>query len=153
MAVRTRQPLFLTGQRLPAISNCAEKHYFNLNTARAMSALIRAISAHWERVGILAESTAVNAEPALLSGVGSSSGVLATVAVLANVPKAGGVMTSVIVAVPPLAIAPRVQVTVVVPEQLPCDGVAETNVVPAGRMSVTTTFDAVSGPALLTVMV
>ena len=43
--------------------------------------------------------------------------------------------------------------TVVVPLQLPCVGVAETNVVPAGIASVTVTFAAAVGPALLTAIV
>src|SRR5688500_151535 len=150
MTVRTQQPLFLAEQRLPAITNGAEKHYFNLNTARARRALIRAMSIHSLSVGMSDELIAVNCAPALFPGVGSTSGVLVTVAVLVNEPEDGGVTTSVIVALVPLAIAPSVQVTVVVPEQLPCDGVAETKVVPAGSTSVTTTFDAVSGPALLT---
>ena len=38
------------------------------------------------------------------------------------------------------------QVTVVVPEQLPCVGVADTKVRPAGSESVTTTFVAAAGP-------
>ena len=46
MAVRTQQPLFLAEQRLPAITNGAEKHYFNLTTAMAMRAMSRAMSIH-----------------------------------------------------------------------------------------------------------
>ena len=42
--------------------------------------------------------------------------------------------------------------TVLLPLQLPCDDVAETKVVPAGRVSVTTTFVAVIGPLLVTVI-
>ena len=77
-------------------------------------------------------------------------------AVLATVPiEFGPVMTSTTVAEPPAARVPREQLTVLVPEQddPAGDGVAETNVVPAGRMSVTVTFAAGLGPAFVTVMV
>jgi hypothetical protein len=80
----------------------------------------------------------------------------ATVAVLATVPAELGLLTtSAIVAEPPAARAPREQLTVLVPEQddPAGDGVAETKVVPAGRMSPTTTFAAGLGPAFVTVMV
>ena len=52
-------------------------------------------------------------------------------------------------------IVPREQMTVLVPEQddPAGDGVAETYVVPAGRMSVTVTAAADMGPAFLTVRV
>src|SRR4030066_467748 len=77
-----------------------------------------------------------------------------TVAVLLNalLPLIG-VTTSVIVAEAVLAMTPRLHDCVVVPVQLPCDGVLETNVTPAGNVSLTVTPVAVSGPALLTVMV
>ncbi len=92
--------------------------------------------------------------PALLPGIGSVSGVFATVAVFVNVIGVGGAVTmSEIVAVPPLAIAPRLQTTVVVPLQLPWDAVAETNVVPVGITSVTTTLLASWGPLFVTVIV
>src|ERR1700682_2788020 len=52
-----------------------------------------------------------------------------------------------------LTIVPRLQVTVVVPLQLPWVGVAETKVTPAGRMSVTATLVADPGPAFATTMV
>jgi len=61
--------------------------------------------------------------------------------------------TRVMVGVAPGATVPRVQVTVVVPLQLPVEGVADTNVRLAGRTSVTVTPLAVLGPALPTVMV
>src|SRR5262245_45979030 len=48
--------------------------------------------------------------------------------------------TIVIVAVlAPAVSVPRLQVTVAVPVQVPCDGVEDTNVVPAGSVSVTDT--------------
>jgi hypothetical protein len=56
-----------------------------------------------------------------------------TVAVLLSGPSVAGRTTSAIVAETPLLSVPRLQVTVVVPLQFPCDGVAETNVVPAGQ--------------------
>jgi hypothetical protein len=83
------------------------------------------------------------------------SGVVeATMAVLATVPdELGAATTSVIVAEPPTAIVPREQLTVLVPEQDPTDGVAETNVVRTGRMSPRVTFTAGLGPAFVTVRV
>jgi translation elongation factor EF-1beta len=77
-----------------------------------------------------------------------------TVAVLTTVPVAFGLVTmSLTVAVPPAAIVPTGQLTVLVPEQDPCEGVADTNVVPAGRMSLTVTPAAGLGPAFVTVIV
>ena len=58
-----------------------------------------------------------------------------------------------IVALPPLRMLPSVQVTVVVPEQEPCEGTALTNCNPAGSTSVIVTFVAVDGPAFATVIV
>ena len=60
--------------------------------------------------------------------------------------------TMVTTALAPPASVPRLQVTAVVPEQLPCVGVAETNAVPAGSVSFTVTFCAVLGPLLVAVM-
>src|SRR5215831_18078021 len=40
----------------------------------------------------------------------------------------------------PAARVPRLQVTVAVPVQVPCEAVEETNVVPAGSVSLTATF-------------
>jgi hypothetical protein len=81
---------------------------------------------------------------------------VATVAVLTTVPDVLGLLTtSAMVAEPPAARVPREQPTVLVPEQddPAGDGVAETKVVPAGRMSPTITFAAGLGPAFVTVMV
>jgi hypothetical protein len=80
----------------------------------------------------------------------------ATVAVFATVPVELGLLTtSAIVAEPRAARAPREQLTVLVPEQddPAGEGAAETDVVPAGRMSPTTTFAAGLGPAFATVRV
>ena len=52
----------------------------------------------------------------------------------------------------PAASVPRLQVTVVVPEQLPCDEVADTNVVPLGSVSVTVTPVAAVLPVCETVI-
>ena len=49
------------------------------------------------------------------------------------------------VALTPLGKMPRLHVTVLVPEQVPELGVAETNVTPAGRRSVRTTPLVVAG--------
>src|SRR5689334_4957721 len=58
------------------------------------------------------------------------------------------------VALWPFAIVPSVHPTVPVDcEQVPCDGVAESNDTPAGRLSVTWTLVALEGPALCAVSV
>ena len=98
------------------------------------------------------ETIVVDAVELLFAGFGSAVEV-ETVAVFEIDPVAVAWMLSVIEAVPELAIVPSEQETVVVPLQLPCDGIAETNDVPAGRTSVTDTPLAALGPALLTVMV
>src|ERR1700722_4940211 len=59
---------------------------------------------------------------------------------------AGEVTLIVTVAVVPFVIVPSAQVTVTVPLQVPCEGVAEINVVPAGRGSVSTTAAASTSP-------
>ena len=74
---------------------------------------------------------------------------LAVLLTLVVVATTGAVATMVTVALAPLARVPRLQVTVVLPEQVPTLGLAETNMVPAGSASVTTTLLAASGPALL----
>lgn len=61
--------------------------------------------------------------------------------------------TIVIVADAPSASVPSAQVTVAVPEQFPCAGVADTNEVLGGSTSETDTFAASDGPALVTVSV
>lgn len=94
-------------------------------------------------------SVAVHVEA--LFAVFASGVVDTTVAVLASGPGELGVATtSMIVAEPPLANVPTEQTTAPVKEQDPCVGVAETNVVPAGRMSVTVTPAAEMGPAFAT---
>jgi hypothetical protein len=78
---------------------------------------------------------------------------VATVAVLATVPDVLGLLTtSTMVADLPAARVPREQLTVLVPVQDPCDGVAETNVAPAGRVSLTVTAADRLGPAFATAM-
>jgi hypothetical protein len=91
----------------------------------------------------------------LLLGIGSAVAA-ATVAVFVIVPATlGAVTTMSIVAVVPLGKVPSLQVTVLVPEQVPTLGVAETNVTPGGRGSVTTTPLVVAGivgaPLLVTI--
>src|SRR5260370_24559912 len=56
-------------------------------------------------------------------------------------------------AVPPMANVPKLQVTVVVPVQVPWLGVADTNLSPAGSTSVTVTPVEPDGPLLVTVIV
>jgi hypothetical protein len=92
----------------------------------------------------------------LFAGFGSTADVVTEAVFEITVPCARpfAVCTvRVTVAVPLPANVPREHVTVVVPLQLPCDGVAETNVTPEGRTSVTETFAALLGPPLLTVSV
>ena len=83
--------------------------------------------------------------------------VLLTVAVLEIVVPAGSdtslVTTSVTVADPPLMTVPSEQVTGDAALHVPCDGVAETNVVFAGIVSETVTLAASDGPLFETVTV
>jgi hypothetical protein len=82
------------------------------------------------------------------------SGVVeATLAVFVSVPDVVAVTTRVIVAVAALFIVPSVQVTVVVPLQVPTVEAADTKVAPVGSASVVVTAFAVSGPLLVTVIV
>jgi hypothetical protein len=76
-----------------------------------------------------------------------------TLAVLVFVPALVGVTTIVTVAEAPLARLPRLQVTMLVPLQLPWLGVADTKATPVGNVSVIVTPVAVAGPLLLTVIV
>src|SRR5712671_919010 len=68
-------------------------------------------------------STVVDVVAELLVSLGSISLPL-TWTVLVRLPAAVGVVTNVTVAVTPLAKAPRLHVTVLVPLQLPCVGVS-----------------------------
>jgi hypothetical protein len=79
----------------------------------------------------------------LFAAVGSAVVELTEAVLLMTVPSAteGPTCTTrVIVGDAPFAIDPSAQETVVVPAQEPCDGVAETKVVPVGRVSFTVTF-------------
>ena len=70
----------------------------------------------------------------------------ATVAVFETMPAVLGAVTTIsIVADTPLGKMPSLHVTVLVPEQVPELGVAETNVTPAGKVSVTVTPLVVAG--------
>jgi hypothetical protein len=75
-----------------------------------------------------------------------------TEALFVTVVKIPECSTSVIVAELPALIVPRLHVTVAVPLQDPCEGVAETNVVFDGITSVTVALDELLGPALVTVI-
>jgi hypothetical protein len=112
---------------------------------------IRAVNTHAEAAGIDDGLTVVIVDvEELFAGFGSVS-VAVTVAVLDTEPGVGEVVsTRLIVALPPFASEPREHVTVVVLLHDPCDGVAETNVVPAGSTSVTVTLLAAPGPPLAT---
>jgi hypothetical protein len=89
----------------------------------------------------------------LLAEFGSPSAAL-TLALFVIVPLvAVTVATSVIVALAPLLIVPRLQLTGLAALHVPCDGVALTKLTPAGSVSLTTTDVAASGPAFDTVIV
>src|SRR6266478_2884495 len=76
-----------------------------------------------------------------------------TVAVFVIEPAAVAVTTKETEAVAPFARVPKLQVTVVVPVQMPWLGVTETNARPAGRTSVNVTPVEFAGPLLVTAMV
>lgn len=90
---------------------------------------------------------------ALLFAALGSAVVPDTVAVLETLVPELKWTTSAMVAEPLLAIVPSEQETVVVPLHDPCDGVADTNEVLPGMVSLTVAPAAALGPALLTVMV
>jgi hypothetical protein len=93
------------------------------------------------------ELMVVIAVAVLLPGVGSVVAA-ATVAVFVIVPVALGAVTTIsTVAVAPLGKMPSLHTTVLVPEQVPVLGVAETNVTPAGSTSVRVTPLVVAGMA------
>ena len=64
-----------------------------------------------------------------------------------------GVVTRVIVTDAPAAMSPIVQLRIAPPVQLPCVVVADTNVLPAGIGSATSTPVASLGPLLVTTIV
>ncbi len=76
-----------------------------------------------------------------------------TLAVFVIEPATAAVTVRETEAVPPIASVPRLHVTVVVPEQVPWLGVADTNLSPAGSTSVTRTPVEPDGPLLVTVRV
>src|ERR1700736_686979 len=81
----------------------------------------------------------------LLFGFGSAVAAV-TVAVFVSVADALGAVTTIsTVAVTPLGKMPRLHAIVLVPEQVPELGVAETNETPAGRKSVRVTLLVVAG--------
>src|SRR5882762_4827851 len=82
-----------------------------------------------------------------------SSSFAATLAVLLMPPVCVGVTTSVTVAELPFARDPSAQLIVLVPVQLLWLGVTETNVSPAGSVSLTLTPVAALGPLFVTVIV
>src|SRR5436190_24343756 len=86
-----------------------------------------------------------------LSLASESLSVATTDALFVKVPAACGTTTMLIIANASLAIAPNVQVTVVVPEQFPWVGVADTKLIPEGRLSVTMRLVAGDGPLFSTV--
>ena len=105
-----------------------------------------------ERTAAAPPLTVVEVVKELFSAFGSGV-VEVTLAVFVSVPDVVAVTTRVIVAVAALFIVPSVQVTVVVPVQVPTEGVADTNVAPVGNTSVIVTAVAARGPLLVTVIV
>lgn len=97
--------------------------------------------------------TVIVADALLFAGFESGL-VLVTVAVFVTGPAVcGSVSCSVIVADAAGASVPTLHVTVVVPLQVPAVELAETNVVPGGRTSVTVTPSAVFGPLFVVTIV
>lgn len=102
-----------------------------------------------------AATAVVFAEAELLDALGSVVVELADAVLLMTVPPgvvAPSFTTSEMLTVAPGATVPTLQMTVVVPEHDPADGVADTNVVLAGTTSVTDTFGALDGPLFVTGM-
>jgi hypothetical protein len=98
------------------------------------------------------ELTMVVALEVSSAGVGSGS-VAETLAEFVIVPLAVAVAEMAMFALPPFAIVPSAQVTVLLPLQVPCEGNALTKLVPAGSVSVTTALVAEIGPLFVTVTV
>lgn len=92
--------------------------------------------------------TVVSSVSELLPPAGSVS-LPATEAVLFRFPVANGLTMMVTVAVLCLGRLPMLQMTVLVPLQLPWLGTAETKATVAGKLSVTTTPVAFEGPLLI----
>jgi hypothetical protein len=91
---------------------------------------------------------------ALLFPAKGSDVVDVTVAVFDRAPELVGVTTTETVAFAPLAIVPSEHVSVLAATaHEPCDGVAETNVTPAGSGSEIETFWASDGPPFVAVSV
>lgn len=89
----------------------------------------------------------VVAELSLMSG---SDSVALTDAVLLSWPVDCGTTTMLAMAEAPKARFPKLQVTVVEPEQRPCVGLTETKLTPRGKISVTVAFVAGDGPLFVT---
>jgi hypothetical protein len=77
--------------------------------------------------------------PALSSGVPDTVAVFVNVIVLGLVFAGTETTIETVAELAPAANVPRLQTTVAVPVHVPVDGVADTNVVPAGSVSVTAT--------------
>src|SRR5579864_5933945 len=104
-----------------------------------------------ERSALVLTMVVIAAELLARTGSGTAE---ATTALLVKVPAFGVVTVIFTVAVPLLAIVPRVVTTTPLDcEELPCEDCAETKVTPAGRKLVSITLVAVEGPAFLMVLV
>jgi hypothetical protein len=109
------------------------------------------ISASGESVGMANRLPTMTVALLVLFAGSVSVFAMLTVAVFVTIAGFIGIVrTSVIDAEPPGTSVPIVHVTVDVPEHDPCVGVAELNVVPNGRTSVTTVFTASTGPLFVT---
>jgi len=96
--------------------------------------------------------TVVEAEAELFAESGSSSFPV-TVEVFSSSAATVGVTVIVTVACAPESRVPRAQVTVAVPEQLPCEAVLDPKLRPSGSASLRVTPVAELGPAFETVSV
>src|SRR5690349_15649709 len=95
--------------------------------------------------------TVVSAPAWLSAGTGSGVDEVALAVFVIVAPGLGATVVTIVMVTSPTApasTAPRSQVTVVVPEQLPFVGEAETSVTLSGSGSVTVTASAGSGPEL-----
>jgi hypothetical protein len=127
-------------------------YFLNAKNPRTANANARSARISGWRSGIPADTITATLE--VLFAAFESELELVTVAEFVITPGvAGAAIVSVTIAVPPLAIVPREQLTDAVPVHVPCDGTAERNDVPAGMLSVTVTPVADAGPEFATTIV
>jgi len=119
-----------------------------------LSSVVSSSSSSVVSVTMSAPGRTVVSSSAVLSARSGSGPDAVASARLVIVPTMVGVTTTSTVAFAPLPMSPSMQVTTpVLSAQLPWDGVADTKVTSAGRVSTSSTELAVSGPSLVTVTV